>query len=144
MTSSSQATAEISASAASVMSALLDFSNYPTWAGFETASILQVNSNQTEFQVQFGLTTNGMSDQLAVQISRPEPTVIVWSLRESNLLSKLDGIFEITQLDDDHCKVTYELDLRFKNPMFNLMKKTVEGQMVEKLLDRLAIRAAKA
>jgi len=144
MTTSSSASAEISASATNVIRVLLDFDKYPTWAGFESANILHTNADRNDFEVQFGLATNGVSDKLTIQISQPAPSVIVWSLRESALLSKLDGKFDISELDDNRCKVTYELDIRFKNAMMNLMKKALEGQMTQKLLDRLAGQAANA
>ena len=144
MTKSSSSSAEISASATNVVGVLMDFDKYPTWAGFESVNILQADADQNEFKVQFELTTSGVSDKLIIQISQPVPGVIVWSLRESTLLSKLDGKFDITELDNNRCKVTYALDIRFKNAMMNLMKKALEGQMIEKLLDRLAGQAAKA
>lgn len=144
MTTTSSASAEISASATDVTRVLLDFDKYPTWAGFESVSILQANTDRSDFEVQFELTTSGVSDKLIIQISQPSLGVIVWSLRESTLLSKLDGKFDIIELDSNRCKVTYELDVRFKNAMMNLMKRSLEGQMIEKLLNRLADQAAKA
>lgn len=141
MSSKTTASAELATSSAQIFSVLFDFGKYPDWAGFESAEILEVDQAYESFLVRFKLNLNGISDLITISIIKSDLTTMLWSLRDSSILTKLEAKFDIFDVSSDSCKVVYELDLKFKNPMMNLMKKTVESQMVEKLLSRLAKQA---
>lgn len=141
MSSKTTAFADLATSAAQVFSVLLDFDKYPDWSGFETAEILQVDKTSESYLIRFKLNLNGVSDVLTISIIKSDLTTMLWSLKESSFLTKLEAKFDIFDISSESCRVVYDLDIKFKNPMMNLMKKTVESQMVEKLLSRLAKQA---
>ena len=142
MSNLSSASIELDATADNVMQVIMDFSSYPKWSGFQSALVLPKRENLNQVPVQFGLSVNGVSDSLTLGIAQISESEVSWTLIESNLLSVLEGKFKLTELPGERCKVTYELELRFKNSMMNLMKKALEGQMIEKLLRRLVDEVA--
>lgn len=134
----------IAAKADRVLKVLLDFDSYPSWSGLSDVKVLAENKSIGEYLISCKLNSGGFSDELEIKILQRDATTIVWELVESNLLAQLTGEFQVAPLDEILCRVIYELDIRFKNPLMNMMKKSIEGQMIAKLLERLAKRAIEA
>lgn len=128
----------INASAEKVLSTLLNFEKYPVWSGFKSVSVISTDENRLNSQVRFELETQGFSDWITLNISRLEENVISWSLVQSTQLSKLIGNFKVISVSENSCNVVYNLEIKFKNAILNLMKSTVEDQMVQKIMTRLA------
>jgi ribosome-associated toxin RatA of RatAB toxin-antitoxin module len=134
---------EIDCSADKVLKTLLDFENYPNWSGFKSAKVIESNSQLGASTVEFEIVTSGITDKLTLGIASSNNNV-VWKLRQSEHLSELSGEFRISALSESSCLVEYNLVVNFKNPIFNLMKKNIEDQMTQKVLQRLADAAKTA
>jgi ribosome-associated toxin RatA of RatAB toxin-antitoxin module len=141
MTSATTASIKIGASAADIIKVLLDFNNYANWSGLTDVSMISSSDDGLEYVVAFKISSSGIQDKVTIKVLRVDSTEITWELVESALLTELAGHFMLNQ-EEVGCLVSYDLELRFKNPFFNAMKKNAETQLVSKILSRLLARMA--
>jgi ribosome-associated toxin RatA of RatAB toxin-antitoxin module len=141
MTSTTAASVKIDASAAEVFEVLMDFNNYAKWSGLTEISIISSSEDGLEYVVAFQISANGIEDKVEVKVRGISSTEINWELLDSSLLTDLSGRFTLSEVESG-CLVSYDLNLRFKNPFFNALKKNVEAQMITKILNRLTARMA--
>lgn len=129
---------QMNCSSESVIATLVDFERYPIWSGFKSVTVLSTDENRLNSKVKFELETQGFSDWITLNISKIANNVISWNLVESNHLSKLVGNFEVIPTMENTCTVVYDFEIKFNNALFNLMKSTIEDQMIQKIMMRLA------
>jgi ribosome-associated toxin RatA of RatAB toxin-antitoxin module len=141
MTSATAASVKIDANSAEIFEVLMDFENYAKWSGLTEISIISSSEDRLEYVVAFQISTNGIEDKVKVKVRGISSTEINWELLDSSLLTDLSGRFTLSEVESG-CLVSYDLNLRFKNPFFNALKKTVEAQMITKILNRLTARMA--
>lgn len=142
MSSLSAAEIIIQSPLSNVIGVLLDFDNYPAWSGLENLTVVSHSVDLNQTAIRFEISAAGLTDVVQIMVTKSNDNSIEWKLIESGLLTHLQGIFQLNAIDSKSCAVAYELELRFKNPLFNAMKKTAEVQMVQKILDRLNERMA--
>ena len=127
---------------ANVIEVLLDFNAYPIWSGLDNMTVVSRSADLTQTVIKFEISTAGLTDVVQIMVTKSDDSTLEWELVESDLLTQLKGIFRLIALDSSSCAVAYELELRFKNPLFNAMKKSVEVQVAQKILNRLSDRMA--
>lgn len=132
---------EIDAAAAKVTRVLMDFEEYPNWSGLASVVVISRDVNDGKTRIQAEFSAAGFADQVTLDIRKLDESSISWSLVESTQIAELTAKFQISELTEMSSKVIYDLTIRFKNPLMNMMKKNVEVQMIDKLLQRLATRA---
>ena len=125
-----------------VIEVLLDFNGYPAWSGLDNMTVVSRSADLTQTVIKFEISTAGLTDVVQIMVTKSDDSTLEWELVESDLLTQLKGIFRLITLDSSSCAVAYELELRFKNPLFNAMKKSVEVQVAQKILNRLSDRMA--
>lgn len=127
----------VSAAAPKVFAALLDFNHYPQWSGLTEVKILVEPSATANGIVAMTIATNGLTDNLEVKVFCPDEFQLNWNLISAKLVTKLDIQFRVEVVNEHNCVVHYESDLNFANPLMNMMKKTLEAQLAQRLLSRL-------
>lgn len=125
-----------------VIEVLLDFNGYPAWSGLDNMTVVSRSADLAQTVIRFEISAAGLTDVVQIMVTKSADSTLEWELVESDLLTELKGIFRLTALDSNSCAVAYELELRFKNPFFNAMKKSAEVQMAQKILNRLSERMA--
>jgi ribosome-associated toxin RatA of RatAB toxin-antitoxin module len=141
MNSTSAASVKIDASATEILNVLLDFENYDKWSGLTEVAVINSSGDGLEYLVAFQISSNGMQDKVKVKVRSISSTEISWELMDAALLTELSGHFTLVE-ETTGCLVNYSLNLKFKNPLFNAMKRTAEAQMISKILNRLNARMA--
>ena len=123
-----------------VIEVLLDFNGYPAWSGLDNMTVVSRSADLTQTVIRFEISAAGLTDAVQIMVTKSADSTLEWELVESDLLTHLQGIFRLIALDSSSCAVAYELELSFKNPLFNAMKKSAEVQMAQKILNRLSDR----
>lgn len=123
-----------------VIEVLLDFNGYPAWSGLDNMTVVSRSADLAQTVIRFEISAAGLTDAVQIMVTKSDDSTLEWELVESDLLTELKGVFRLIALDSSSCAVAYELELRFKNPLFNAMKKSVEVQMAQKILNRLSER----
>lgn len=136
---SEKATIDIDAPATAVADLLFDVEGYPAWS----TTIKKVESvvkgadgriTQAVVTVDSGV----MKDRVTLDYDATNyPTSLSFSLSDADLLTKMDGVFTITDVDGDTTNVTYSLDTAVSMPVPQMMISKVEKQTIDLALKQL-------
>ena len=134
-----KATIEIDAPLEAVAAIIFDVESYPTWS----TTIKKVESVNKDGAGRVNGATitfdsGVMKDRVTLDYdSSAYPKKISFSLNDADLLTKMDGTFELSSLDSDSTSVTYYLDTAVSMPVPQMMISKVEKQTINLALSQL-------
>ncbi|HEX5512217.1 MAG TPA: SRPBCC family protein [Actinomycetales bacterium] len=133
----------IDAAPADVLAVIADLEAYPDWAGgVKSVEVLSTKSGRPQ-QARFQLDSGPIKDTYVLEYTWPSSRtgtgVVSWVLVEANIISKLDGQYDLAR-EGDGTKVTYRLTVDVRMPMLGMLKRKAEKVIIDTALKDLKKR----
>lgn len=126
---------EIQAPIEQVREILFNLEGYPSWSSsIKTVEVLERDSSSRPTKLTLKVEAGVLKDRptLVYDWSKA-PDEISFSLEEADLMTQMDGKYEIKDNGDDSVTVTYSLTTALSMPVPDLMRRKVEKQLLSNL-----------
>ncbi|WP_018635847.1 SRPBCC family protein [Parafrankia elaeagni] len=138
MVDHAQSSIVIEARPAVVMGTIADLAAYPTWVGqIEEAEILEVGPDGRPRQARFRINAVVMKDEFVNEYTWKGDEQVSWTLVSGQAMSAQDGSYLLRDLGDGRTEVTYELTVELKVKIPALLRRKVQGGIVDAALKDL-------
>ena len=130
---------QIQAPIEQVREILFNLEGYPSWSSaIKTVEVLERDSSSRPTKLTLKVEAGVLKDRptLIYDWSKA-PNEISFSLEEADLLTQMDGKYEIKDNGDDSVTVTYSLTTALTMPVPDLMRRKVEKTTIEQSLSEL-------
>jgi len=130
---------QIQAPIEQVREILFNLEGYPSWSSaIKTVEVLERDSSSRPTKLTLKVEAGVLKDRptLIYDWSKA-PNEISFSLDEANLMTQMDGKYEIKDNGDDSVTVTYSLTTALTMPVPDLMRRKVEKSTIEQSLSEL-------
>lgn len=146
MADSTTASVTIAADPATVLDIIADFEVYPQWADqVKRASVLSEDDLGWAQEVEFVLDAAPIRDTYVLgydwDITQEGTGQVRWSLVRSDLLKRLDGVYQLQAAGADQTEVTYTLKVEVKIPLIGALRRKAERTIIDTALQGLKARA---
>lgn len=134
----------IPASPEVIRAVLLDFPAYPEWAtDLKAIEILGTDDQGRATQVRFRAAGMGRSTSYVLAYDYSDPARVAWALVEGDLVSKLDGHYELVA-SAEGTDVGYELTVELVVPIPAFVKRRTQHRIMHAALTDLTARVTSA
>jgi ribosome-associated toxin RatA of RatAB toxin-antitoxin module len=142
MADQTQSSIVIDASPARIMSVIADLPAYPQWSdGISSVTVLSVyEDDQRPADARFVLDSGAIKDTYELEYDWDGDTSVSWTLTTGDMLTAMDGAYELTDNQDGTTTVNYRLSVDIKIPMIGMIKRKAEKVIVETALKGLKKR----
>jgi uncharacterized membrane protein len=130
---------QIQAPIEQVREILFNLEGYPSWSSaIKTVEVLERDSSSRPTKLTLKVEAGVLKDRptLIYDWSKA-PNEISFSLDEADLMTQMDGKYEIKDNGDDSVTVTYSLTTALSMPVPDLMRRKVEKTTIEQSLSEL-------
>jgi uncharacterized membrane protein len=130
---------QIQAPIEQVREILFNLEGYPSWSSaIKTVEVLERDSSSRPTKLTLKVEAGVLKDRptLIYDWSK-SPNEISFSLEEADLMTQMDGKYEIKDNGDDSVTVTYSLTTALTMPVPDLMRRKVEKSTIEQSLSEL-------
>ena len=130
---------QIQAPIEQVREILFNLEGYPSWSSaIKTVEVLERDSSSRPTKLTLKVEAGVLKDRptLVYDWSKA-PNEISFSLEEADLMTQMDGKYEIKDDGDDSVTVTYSLTTALSMPVPDLMRRKVEKTTIEQSLSEL-------
>ena len=130
---------QIQAPIEQVREILFNLESYPSWSSaIKTVEVLERDSSSRPTKLTLKVEAGVLKDRptLVYDWSKA-PNEISFSLEEADLMTQMDGKYEIKDNGDDSVTVTYSLTTALSMPVPDLMRRKVEKTTIEQSLSEL-------
>ena len=130
---------QIQAPIEQVREILFNLEGYPSWSSaIKTVEVLERDSSSRPTNLTLKVEAGVLKDKptLVYDWSKA-PNEISFSLEEADLMTQMDGKYEIKDNGDDSVIVTYSLTTALTMPVPDLMRRKVEKTTIEQSLSEL-------
>jgi uncharacterized membrane protein len=130
---------QIQAPIEQVREILFNLEGYPSWSSaIKTVEVLERDSSSRPTKLTLKVEAGVLKDRptLIYDWSKA-PNEISFSLDEADLMTQMDGKYEIKDNGDDSVTVTYSLTTALTMPVPDLMRRKVEKSTIEQSLFEL-------
>jgi uncharacterized membrane protein len=130
---------QIQAPIEQVREILFNLEGYPSWSSaIKTVEVLERDSSSRPTKLTLKVEAGVLKDRptLIYDWSKA-PNEISFSLEEADLMTQMDGKYEIKDNGDDSVTVTYSLTTALSMPVPDLMRRKVEKTTIEQSLSEL-------
>ena len=130
---------QIQAPIEQVREILFNLEGYPSWSSaIKTVEVLERDSSSRPTKLTLKVEAGVLKDRptLVYDWSKA-PNEISFSLEEADLMTQMDGKYEIKDNGDDSVTVTYSLTTALTMPVPDLMRRKVEKRTIEQSLSEL-------
>jgi uncharacterized membrane protein len=130
---------QIQAPIEQVREILFNLEGYPSWSSaIKTVEVLERDSSSRPTKLTLKVEAGVLKDRptLVYDWSKA-PNEISFSLDEADLMTQMDGKYEIKDNGDDSVTVTYSLTTALSMPVPDLMRRKVEKTTIEQSLSEL-------
>ena len=130
---------QIQAPIEQVREILFNLEGYPSWSSaIKTVEVLERDSSSRPTKLTLKVEAGVLKDRptLVYDWSKA-PNEISFSLEEADLMTQMDGKYEIKDNVDDSVTVTYSLTTALTMPVPDLMRRKVEKRTIEQSLSEL-------
>jgi len=130
---------QIQAPIEQVREILFNLEGYPSWSSaIKTVEVLDRDSSSRPTKLTLKVEAGVLKDRptLVYDWSKA-PNEISFSLEEADLMTQMDGKYEIKDNGDDSVTVTYSLTTALSMPVPDLMRRKVEKTTIEQSLSEL-------
>jgi len=130
---------QIQAPIVQVREILFNLEGYPSWSSaIKTVEVLERDSSSRPTKLTLKVEAGVLKDRptLVYDWSKA-PDEISFSLEEADLMTQMDGKYEIKDNGDDSVTVTYSLTTALTMPVPDLMRRKVEKTTIEQSLSEL-------
>jgi ribosome-associated toxin RatA of RatAB toxin-antitoxin module len=132
----------INASPATIMDVIADLSAYPQWSdGIKEVVVLSVyEEDNRPADVRFNLSSGAIKDIYELEYDWDENQKVSWTLTKGDMLTAMDGTYELGDNGDGTTTVHYKLSVDVKIPMIGMIKRKAEKVIVDTALKGLKKR----
>lgn len=130
---------QIQAPIEQVREILFNLEGYPSWSSaIKSVEVLERDSSSRPTKLTLKVEAGVLKDRptLVYDWSKA-PNEISFSLEEADLMTQMDGKYEIKDNGDDSVTVTYSLTTALSMPVPDLMRRKVEKTTIEQSLSEL-------
>ena len=130
---------QIQAPIEQVREILFNLEGYPSWSSaIKTVEVLERDSSSRPTKLTLKVEAGVLKDRptLIYDWSKA-PNEISFSLDDADLMTQMDGKYEIKDNGDDSVTVTYSLTTALTMPVPDLMRRKVEKTTIEQSLSEL-------
>ena len=130
---------QIQAPIEQVREILFNLEGYPSWSSaIKTVEVLERDSSSRPTKLTLKVEAGVLKDKPSLVYDWSKaPNEISFSLEEADLMTQMDGKYEIKDNGDDSVIVTYSLTTALTMPVPDLMRRKVEKTTIEQSLSEL-------
>lgn len=139
MSNVSTATISVDASLAAVSELLFALDKYPEWSSsIKAVDVLGRDDLGRVIKAKMTIDAGMMKDRVILDYDwSSAPAVLSFSLDDADLLTAMDGSYEIKSIDADTTSVTYSLTVDLSMPIPAMMRQKAEKATIDQALAQL-------
>ncbi len=132
----------IDAPADRIMAVIADLPAYPQWSdGIASVTVLSVYEDDNRpADARFVLDSGAIKDTYELEYDWDGDTKVTWTLTKGDMLTAMDGTYELAPHGDGTPTVHYRLSVDVKIPMIGMIKRKAEKVIVDTALKGLKKR----
>jgi ribosome-associated toxin RatA of RatAB toxin-antitoxin module len=132
----------INAAPAQIMDVIADLESYPEWSdGINAVKVLaRYEDDNRPADAHFSLVSGAIKDDYELEYDWEGDTQVSWTLTKGDMLTAMDGVYELTDNGDGTTTVHYRLSVDVKIPMIGMIKRKAEKVIVDTALKGLKKR----
>lgn len=132
----------INAPADRIMAVIADLPAYPQWSdGIASVTVLSVYEDDNRpADARFVLDSGAIKDTYELEYDWDGNARVSWTLTKGDMLTAMDGTYELTENGDGTTTVHYRLSVDVKIPMIGMIKRKAEKVIVDTALKGLKKR----
>jgi ribosome-associated toxin RatA of RatAB toxin-antitoxin module len=132
----------INASPGAIMDVIADLPAYPDWSdGIKEVTVLALYEDDNRpADARFNLASGAIKDIYELEYDWDGDTRVSWTLTKGDMLTAMDGVYELTANGDGSTTVHYRLAVDVKIPMIGMIKRKAEKVIVDTALKGLKKR----
>lgn len=132
----------IDAPADRIMAVIADLPAYPQWSdGIASVTVLSVyEDDDRPADARFVLDSGAIKDTYELEYDWDGDTKVSWTLLKGDMLTAMDGTYELAPNGDGTTTVHYRLSVDVKIPMIGMIKRKAERVIVDTALKGLKKR----
>lgn len=132
----------IDAAPAAVMAVIADLPAYPDWSdGITQVTVLAVYEDDNRpADARFVLNSGAIKDTYELEYDWDDDRSVSWTLTKGDMLTAMDGSYQLTDNGDGTTTVHYRLSVDVKIPMIGMIKRKAERVIVDTALKGLKKR----
>ena len=132
----------IHASPSAIMDVIADLPAYPEWSdGINEVKVLaRYEDDDRPADAHFSLVSGAIKDDYELEYDWEGDTKVSWTLTKGDMLTAMDGVYELTDNGDGTTTVNYRLAVDVKIPMIGMIKRKAEKVIVDTALKGLKKR----
>ncbi|MDO8731793.1 MAG: SRPBCC family protein [Actinomycetota bacterium] len=140
MAEGTEASIQILAEPAVILAVIADLPAYPEWSqGIEAVEVLETFDGRP-IHARFTLDAGILRDVYELAYTWHGRTSVSWTLVKAEVLSAMDGSYELTAADDGSTQVRYQLTVDLRMPMLGMLKRKAEQVVIDTALKGLKTR----
>ena len=142
MADQTESSIQINAAPAQVMAVIADLNAYPQWSdGITEVKILSIyEEDGRPADARFHLSSGAIKDTYELEYDWDGDRRVSWTLTKGDMLTAMDGSYELTGNPDGTTTVHYRLAVDVKIPMIGMIKRKAEKVIVDTALKGLKKR----
>jgi ribosome-associated toxin RatA of RatAB toxin-antitoxin module len=142
MADQTQSTIVISAKPSAIMDVIADLPAYPEWSdGIDAVRVLAVyEEDNRPADAHFSLVSGAIKDDYELEYDWDGDSRVSWTLTKGDMLTEMDGVYELIDNGDGTTTVHYRLSVDIKIPMIGMIKRKAEKVIVDTALAGLKKR----
>jgi ribosome-associated toxin RatA of RatAB toxin-antitoxin module len=132
----------INASPAAIMDVIADLPAYPEWSdGIKEVTVLALYEDDNRpADARFNLASGAIKDIYELEYDWDGDAKVSWTLTKGDMLTAMDGVYELAANSDGSTTVHYRLAVDVKIPMIGMIKRKAEKVIVDTALKGLKKR----
>lgn len=142
MAEQTQSSIDIAASPAQIMAVIADLPAYPQWSdGITKVEVISIYEDDgLPADARFYLDSGPIKDVYELEYDWDGDRQVTWTLTKGDMLTAMDGAYELTAKADGSTTVNYRLSVDVKIPMIGMIKRKAERVIVDTALKGLKKR----
>jgi ribosome-associated toxin RatA of RatAB toxin-antitoxin module len=131
----------VQADPATIMAVIADFGAYPQWAGpVKKAEVLEPGETGRARKVKIDVELLGLSDSYVNEYTWDDDHKVTWVMLEGRSQKSQQGSYTLTPTSSG-TQVTYDLTVELAIPVPGLIRRRIQGKVVDAALKDLKKRA---
>ena len=139
MSNISSSTITINAPLATLASVLSDLEKYPKWSSsIKSVEVLSRDDQGRITKVKMQIDAGMMKDRVTLDYDWSQaPSRFSFSLDDADLLTGMDGAYNLRSIDEESTEITYELTVSLSIPIPAMMRQKAEKATIDQALSQL-------
>ena len=124
------------------MAVIADLPAYPQWSdGIQEVTVLALYEDDNRpADARFNLASGAIKDVYELEYDWDGDRMVSWTLTKGDMLTAMDGVYELVDNGDGTTTVHYRLSVDVKIPMIGMIKRKAEKVIIDTALKGLKKR----